>query len=283
MRRKKYVIFTILFLLIAQLSVGQRLYNGQERWFVGGDIGINRFFGDVSPRNNFLIANPLTMDFYKDRHFAVSLFFGKEITTFWSVRINFNYTNLVCSNYSLNYKTKISHVHETSLLQTIDIFGFFSHAKALSRWDLNVFIGIGSIGYRSQLYDLESNELINEVPENFMDKNKNFCYNFAWSFGLGFGCEVTPNLKLNYATTYRCVTNDLFDGWQDSRRKLEGYAFLQLGLTYLFNVRHTAMSHAKDNYPLEKKSPNYKYKKRQLKYGYVPINKKKQQYKRYIR
>ena len=263
---------------MGRFSFGQVVYPGEERWFVGASVGIDRFFGDVSPRSNFLIANPLTVDFYRDRHFCASAFFGKEITTFWSARLNFNYANLTCSNYSLNYKTKISHVHETSLLQTIDFFGFAPHNKALSKWDLNAFFGIGMLGFRTQLYDLESNDLLNEVPENLMTNNMAFYYNFAWSFGIGFGYEIAQGLKLDYATTYRCVTNDLFDGWQNSRRKLEGYAFLQIGLTYLFNFKYTSRYHARDNYPLERKSPNYQYKKRQLKYGYVPINKKKRQY-----
>lgn len=263
-------LLTIILLVIVVPTKAQ-FYSGANRWNIGINIGIDRQFGDVSPQNNPIFANPLTVDFYKDRRLAVSMNFGKEIASFWFVRLNAMYCNLQARNNSLGYRSDVYHIHEFSLLNTIDLFGCFPRVRDIEYWDFNLIIGAEVLSYRSKLTDMETDRELYCVPSNFHKENMSFKRIFSLPFGIGFGYQFAKNWKFNFATIYRCVFDDEFDGQVSDRKKMEGFAFLQVGVNYYFDMRFSARS-TEDNLPLEKKSPNYKYIKQQLKNGRNPVN-----------
>lgn len=263
----------IILLFICTCSYAQ-FYDAGKNWNIGINMGIDRFFGDVSPQSNPIFANPLTVDFYKDRNFAVSAYFGKEIASFWFVRVNALYCNLGIKNYTMKLRSKISHIHEISMLHSFDIFGCFPRCKELKNWDLILSIGVGWLGYRSILYELESDKTINYVPNSYYKENGAFKYVVSMPFGIGFGYQFARNWKFNFATNYRWINDDLFDACSSDKKNMEGFAFLQIGFQYFFHFKTTARN-TEDDYALERKSPNYQYKKNQLKYGFSPVNNKR--------
>lgn len=264
----------ILTLLFTSLAAKAQFYDAGRNWNVGINVGIDRFFGDVSPQSNPFFANPITVDFYKDRHFAGSVYFGKDIASFWFARINVLYCNLGAKNYTLNMETKISHVHELSMIHTFDIFGCFPRSHELENWDLNLSIGFGWLGFRSIRTDMETNKELQCTPGNYHSQPGAFKYVFSLPFGIGFGYRFARSWKFNFATNYRWIKDDLFDSYESDRKSLEGFAFLQVGVQYIFHFKNASRD-TEDDFALERKSPNYRYRKNQLKNGYTPINSKK--------
>ena len=91
-------------LLSAQEKV--EFYAVNEAWQGSLNIGVNSFWGDVNDyTNKILPTTPFQSSFYQQRCFVLGGFFGKRLTPFLNVNLEFKLSNLAGKNYKTSMQS----------------------------------------------------------------------------------------------------------------------------------------------------------------------------------
>lgn len=274
---KRYVIlFAVLLFATTYKAYSQQdnysFYHAHEAWEGGINFGINSFYGDVNDNTNKIFpATPFQASFYKDRHFTVGGYFGKRMTPFWTLAIDFRFGRVSGKDKYENLAFRTSWNTEFTLSNTLDIL---SMCNLTTNWSLYPKIGFGVYAFRTKLWNTTTGDILNMYPDGIFSTNRNewvatgYRCAFAMPVMLGFSYRPLPELRVFFETGITWTCTDWLDGLEKASPSFEGVWNTCVGVSYQFDFRrfHGANPrNATANDALKDDGVSKKYKKMRYK------------------
>lgn len=243
---KRYVfLFAILLFATTYKSYSQQdnyyFYHAHEAWEGGINFGVNSFYGDVNDNTNKIFpATPFQASFYKDRHFVVGGYFGKRMTPFWTLAVDFKFGRVSGKDKYEALAFRTSWNTEFTLSNTLDIL---SMCNLSTNWALYPKIGFGVYAFRTKLWNTTTGEIQNMYPDRIFSTNRNewmatgFRCAFAMPVMLGFSYRPLPELRVFFETGITWTCTDWLDGFESNRYSFEGVWNTCVGVSYQFDFR----------------------------------------------
>ena len=243
-------------------------YQAHKSWEAGLSIGVNSFYGDVNDNTNKIFpATPFQRSFYQDRHFVVGGYFGKRMTPFWTLALDFKVGRLSGADKYSNLAFRTSWNTEVAISNSLDVL---SMANLSTNWSLCPKIGFGFYAFRSTLRQTVTNQMVDYFPDALVGEDGTFvkatgyrCA-FAMPVALGVGFRPMPELRVFFETGITWVASDFLDAYASSKRSFEGVWNTMIGVSYQFDftpVRGANPRHATANEALKDDGITKKYKK----------------------
>ena len=243
-------------------------YHDYEAWEGGIYMGVNSFYGDVNDNTNKIFpATPFQKSFYQDRHFVVGGYFGKRMTPFWTLSLDFNFGRVSGKMKYDNLAFRTSWNTQVTLSNTLDIL---SMCNLNTAWAVYPKIGFGVYAFRSQVWNTSTGGMINTFPHGEFDPGTNttiargYRCAFAMPIALGGSFRPLPELRVFLETGITWVCTDMLDAYQSTQRGFEGIWNTVVGVSYQFNFtpyRGANPRSATSNDALEDDGISKKYKK----------------------
>ncbi len=246
-------------------------YHDYEAWEGGIYMGVNSFYGDVNDNTNKIFpATPFQKSFYKDRNFVVGGYFGKRMTPFWTLSLDFNFGKVAGRDKYNNLAFSTSWNTQVVLSNTLDIL---SMCNLDTKWSVYPKIGVGVYAFRSQLRNTLTGNTEAVYPNVFIAedgtiKAAGYRCSVAMPLMLGAGFRPLPELRVFLETGVTWVFNDFLDCTPSSSRKFEGVWNTVIGVSYQFNFtphRGANPRNATANEALKDDGVTKKYKKQRYK------------------
>ena len=211
-----------------------------EAWEGGVDFGVNSFFGDVNDNTNKIFpATPFQASFYKNRHFVIGGYFGKRMTPFWTLAVEFKLANVSGKDKYTSREFKSYLNNEIVISNTLDIL---SMCNLDTKWAVYPKIGLGLYGFRSTLWNTGTGE-IRTYPDNYetiysslspAPKPKGYRYTFGMPVGIGGSFRPIPELRIFLETGITWIASDYVDVVL-GERSFEGVWNTVIGVSYQFD------------------------------------------------
>lgn len=240
---KTRLLTTILLLFTTLLSAQDDFhgfYNVNEAWQGSLNVGINSFWGDVNDGTNKIFpTTPFQSSFYQQRCFVLGGFFGKRMTPFWNLNLEFKLSNLAGKNYKTSMQFYSRMNNEIVLTSTFDILKL---CRKESYWSVYPKIGFGVYGFKSRRWNPETGNFLQAFPVSVKDDAEeipteptHLQYTFAIPFGVGVGYRILPELNLFFETSMTWVNTDFLDAYQSNDKHFEGVWTSSIGVSYQFD------------------------------------------------
>lgn len=260
-----FLLFAPIYSLHAQVD-NYNFYHYYEAWEGGIDFGVNSFYGDVNDNTNKIFpATPFQASFYKDRHFVVGGYFGKRMTPFWTLALDFKFGRVSGKDKYEHLAFRTSWNTEVVISNTLDIL---SMCNLETNWSLYPKIGFGVYAFRTKLWDTQTGDIIHVYPHSEMINGvvnpAGYRCAFAIPAALGFGYRPLPELRVFFETGITWVNTDWLDAKISSKPSFEGVWNTVVGVSYQFDFtphRGANPRHATANDALKDDGVNKKYKK----------------------
>lgn len=214
-------------------------YNDYESWEGGLSIGVNSFYGDVNDNTNKIFpATPFQRSFYMDRHFVVGGYFGKRMTPFWTMALDFKFGRVSGTDKYEGLAFRTSWNTEVVLSNSLDVL---SMANLNTNWSLYPKIGFGIYAFRSTLRSLVSDQVVDCFPaaelsaDGTLNRAIGYRCAFALPIGIGVGFRPMPELRVFFETGVTWVANDYLDACASPKPSFEGVWNTMIGVSYQFN------------------------------------------------
>lgn len=260
------LLFTLFYTADSQTD-NYTFYQAHESWEGGLSIGVNSFYGDVNDNTNKIFpATPFQRSFYQDRHFVVGGYFGKRMTPFWTLALEFKVGRVSGADKYNNLAFRTSWNTEVVISNSLDIL---SMANLDTKWSLYPKIGFGVYAFRSQLWNTIYNQTMGYFPSAVLSddgtlKVTGYRCAFAMPVALGVGFRPMPELRVFFETGITWVTNDFLDAYQATKPSFEGVWNTMIGVSYQFDFiprRGANPRYANGNQALKDDGITRKYKK----------------------
>ncbi len=275
---KRYaLLFTALLSFAAYNSYSQQdnysFYHAHEAWEGGINFGVNSFYGDINDNTNKIFpATPFQASFYKDRHFVVGGYFGKRMTPFWTLALDFKFGRVSGKDKTENLAFRTSWNTEVTITNSFDILAL---CNLTTNWSLYPKIGVGVYAFRSKLWNMNTGDILSTFPgEAIYNTNRNewmasgYRCAFAMPVMLGVGYRPLPELRVFFETGITWTCTDFLDAHPSTHRNFEGVWNTVIGVSYQFDFRpHYSANprNATANDALKDDGVNKKYKKMRYK------------------
>ncbi len=255
------------FLLPLYLLKGQSnnysFYHPAENWEGSLNMGVNSFHGDVNDNTNKIFpATPFQASFYKDRHFVLGGYFGKRMTPFWTLALEFKFAHVSAHDKYDGLAFFSYFNNEITLSNTLDIL---SLCNLETNWAVYPKIGFGIYGFQTMLWETTTGERLTAYPHgsNFTELS-GYKYCFAMPFGIGGSYRILPELRVYLETGVTWVSSDYLDGWASPKRGFEGVWNTVVGVSYQFDFprRNGNPRFANGNKALEDDGISKQYKRK---------------------
>ena len=261
------LLFTLFYTADSQ-NDNYTFYRDYEAWEGGLSIGVNSFYGDVNDNTNKIFpATPFQRSFYQDRHFMVGGYFGKRMTPFWTLALDFKFGRVSGTNKYENLTFRTSWNTEVVISNSLDIL---SMVNLETNWSLYPKIGFGFYAFRSTLRNTVTEDVMACFPAaDVADDGTVKCavgYRcaFAMPVTLGVGFRPMPELRVFFETGITWVANDFLDALASPKPSFEGVWNTMIGVSYQFNFtprRGANPRYATANDALKDDGVTRKYKK----------------------
>lgn len=202
-------------------------------------IGVNSFYGDVNDNTNKIFpATPFQRSFYQNRHFVVGGYFGKRMTPFWTLALDFKFGRVSGADKYENLAFRTSWNTEVVISNTLDVL---SMANLNTNWSLYPKIGFGVYAFRSTLWNTITGQVLGCFPmaeisaDGLESKAAGYRCVFAMPVGLGVGFRPIPELRVFFETGITWVANDFLDAYPMSKPSFEGVWNTMIGVSYQFD------------------------------------------------
>jgi hypothetical protein len=190
----KNVILTFSILLLcsgkifSQFSYEYPLYKG---WEIGGNLGLNYFYGDINDnKGRFWNNSPLSSFYYDQKKLMGNIRIGKALTRYLSVRGHFIYGKVSGSNEVLNmyFNANIIGVDGDMTFHYLD---FFTKRPDNPKLNYYIFAGLGLVSFNTIRYEIGSNIIINTLGYTHDGKSKTeMTTESMGKIGLGMGYNI---------------------------------------------------------------------------------------------
>ena len=261
------LLFTLFYAADSQTD-NYYFYNDYESWEGGLSIGVNSFYGDVNDNTNKIFpATPFQRSFYKDRHFVIGGYFGKRMTPFWTLALEFKVGRVSGADKYENLAFRTSWNTEVVISNSLDVL---SMANLSTNWSLYPKIGFGVYAFRSHLWNTVTNQTAGYYPsaefvsDGTVDRVTGYRCAFAMPVGLGVGFRPMPELRVFFETGITWVANDYLDAYASPKPSFEGVWNTMIGVSYQFDFiprRGANPRYATANDALKDDGVTRKYKK----------------------
>lgn len=262
-----FLLFTLFYTADSQ-NDNYYFYNDYESWEGGLSIGVNSFYGDVNDNTNKIFpATPFQRSFYKDRHFVVGGYFGKRMTPFWTLALDFKFGRVSGADKYENLAFRTSWNTEVVLSNSLDVLAM---ANLDTKWSLYPKIGFGIYAFRSHLWNTLSEQTVGYYPsaefagDGTLEKVTGYRCAFALPVALGVGFRPIPELRIFFETGITWVANDYLDAYASPKPSFEGVWNTMIGVSYQFDFtprRGANPRYATANDALKDDGVTKKYKK----------------------
>jgi len=235
---KKFKIFFLLLLLFFAKSFvnAQNNYRFSEAWSVGGNIGLNYFYGDVSDDKGRIWNNaPLSGFYYTDKNLMGSINLTKSFNKIWGIRSHFLFGKLSGSNEKTNMYFK-GNIYSVDLDVTFQYLDFFLRRPESSKFKYYAFAGIGLSGFNAIRRDMTTEIFQDAIGYNNKGESIGFKLEPLIKLGLGIAYQLDKKWLFNFETSLHYLTTDYLDAYQSSSSKLEGYGYISIGFVYKFDM-----------------------------------------------
>lgn len=261
------LLFTLFYTADSQID-NYFFYNDYESWEAGLSIGVNSFYGDVNDNTNKIFpATPFQRSFYQDRHFVVGGYFGKRMTPFWTLSLDFKFGRVSGADKYENLAFRTSWNTEVVLSNSLDILAM---ANLNTSWSVYPKIGVGIYAFRSTLWQTATNQTLGYFPDAHVSedgtslKATGYRCAFAVPIAMGVGFRPIEELRIFFETGITWVANDFVDAYLSSKSSFEGVWNTMIGVSYQFDFtprRGANPRYATANDALKDDGVTRKYKK----------------------
>jgi len=202
-----------------------------NRWYIGGMFGVYQFYGDIS-ENNFFTGGAEYGFFNRMFGFRA----GREINSKFGTRITFNMGRMSSSKKDIWFE---SYVRNIGLDFTMNMTNIVTPYRYNKKWNANVNIGAGFMGFRSILYDGANNDSILNANGFDMDGNKeSLIYKTFFNIGIDIAYKISDHFDVFFDVGFISTPSDNIDSKSVTLSELDNYSNVSLGLHYTFG-KHT--------------------------------------------
>lgn len=261
------LLFTLFYTADSQTD-NYYFYNDYESWEGGLSFGVNSFYGDVNDNTNKIFpATPFQRSFYKDRHLVVGGYFGKRMTPFWTLALDFKFGRVSGADKYENLAFRTSWNTEVVISNSLDVLAM---ANLNTNWSLYPKIGFGIYAFRSHLWNTITEQTTGYYPDavfasdGTLEKVTGYRCAFAMPVALGVGFRPIPELRVFFETGITWVANDYLDALPAAKPSFEGVWNTMIGVSYQFDFtprRGANPRYATANDALKDDGVTRKYKK----------------------
>jgi len=204
-----------------------------NRWYVGAQFGVYQFYGDIS-ENNFFTGGAEYGFFNRMFGFRA----GKEINSKFGTRITFNMGRMSSSKHNIWFE---SYVRNLGLDFTINMTNIVTPYRYNKKWNANVSIGAGFMGFRSILYDGANNDSILNATGFDMDgKKEPLIYKTFFNIGVDAAYKISDHFDVFLEVGFTSTPSDNIDSKPVTLSELDNYSNVSLGLHYTFGKNDEA-------------------------------------------
>lgn len=237
MIRSKYDLsIKILIVLMIGTSAGKvfaQNYRFNENWFLGPQVNVVSFFGDLSVHD----FNP-TRKLNAESDFAWGVLAGKSVNKYLDIRIAANQGHMRGSNPDINMYFDNTFI-ESNLELAVSITRLIKPKKK-PEFEVKVITGIGFISYRSIKYNLTDNSFISAVGYTSQkEPSGKRGYGFSVPAGLELDYYAGLNWALRTSFAFRLHNYDQLDAHIGSTGISDRYTVFSLGIVRIFNPAKT--------------------------------------------
>lgn len=269
--RKKIGILSVVLLFAPIFSLYSQVdnyyfYQDYEAWEGGINFGVNSFYGDVNDNTNKIFpATPFQASFYKDRHFVIGGYYGKRMTPFWTLSLDFKFGRVSGQDKYEHLAFRTSWNTEVVLSNSLDIL---SMCNLKTNWAVYPKFGVGIYAFRSKLWSTSDGAFINAFPafetRDGQEQAVGYRCAFALPVALGASYRPLPELRVFFETGITWINHDCVDAKASPDRSFEGVWNTVVGVSYQFDFtprRGANPRNATANDALKDDGVNKKYKK----------------------
>jgi hypothetical protein len=247
----KLFIFIIFISISFERASAQRTYPFYDKWKIGYNFGMTKFYGDSHDRTGIFYSTPLSKYYYQDRRFGNAINFDKSFTDIVGMRGNFFYGSVKGTKESVK-RYFIAEMYQYNLNFRINFTNIFMPASNFRKWDAYGFIGIGFNVSRSWQYDMISGDLTGTNGfgnPRYEGGPKLRMTETVVPFGFGFNYSLTKRVDFNAEFSVNGVNTDKLDVMVSDERNAEGFGFLSVGISYDFELpRHWTFGNYNPSY-----------------------------------
>ncbi len=198
-----------------------------NRWYVGAQFGVYQFYGDIS-ENNFFTGGAEYGFFNRMFGFRA----GREINSRFGTRVTFNLGRMSSSKKNLWFK---SYVRNLGLDFTMNLTNIVTPYRYNKKWNANVYVGAGFMGFRSILYDGSNNDSIINANGYDMEGNKEaLIYKSFFNMGIDAAYKINEHFDIFLEVGFVSTPSDNIDSKPVTLSELDNYSNVSLGLHYTF-------------------------------------------------
>ncbi|MCX6272602.1 MAG: SPOR domain-containing protein [Bacteroidetes bacterium] len=240
------VIFFLLLLLFgetlfAQSSSVDTIYvpSHFKGWSLNLNAGSNIFYGDIRMNDFYPETKPRS-----ERQWAYGIILSKKLSHIFSARAQFLIGQLSgvkkagtgIDGYHRYFEAEIM---EYSLHPVIDFTGIIYGTRRDQRFHLQGFVGAGLLQFRSRMYNMEADTILNLIGYSRIGQvKKSPQYDWVIPFGLIGNYFLTNRFSVIMEVTYRIGSSDDLDATR-GMKKHDAYGYTSLGFTYHFSAPKT--------------------------------------------
>ncbi len=227
--RHATVFVVILTFYVCTNTVAGQIYDIRDHWYLGPQIGLVSFFGDLSV-HDFDPVRKLT----EESDLGLGLLAGKSINRLMDVRINYIHGNMKGSNPDLDMNFK-SNFNEISVGLTLSLSRLLQPYKN-SKIDLIASAGVGYINYRSIKYRFSNGTYLSSEGYS---REKQPVGKASSSLTIPIGFELSYRISRDWVASggfsFRLYNQDLLDSQVGSTGINDRYSVASIGLSRIFN------------------------------------------------
>lgn len=242
MKRYVFLLFLAIFLAFGSSKAQENnyyFYNDYEAWEGGINFGVNSFYGDVNDNTNKIFpATPFQRSFYQNRHFVIGGYFGKRMTPFWTLALDFKFGRLSGADKYDALAFRTSWNSEVVISNTLDIL---SMCNLKTNWAVYPKIGFGVYAFRSKVWNTNTGEMVDFFPAGEQDPETGewFATGYRCAFAmpvmLGASYRPLPELRIFFETGITWTATDYLDAYTSGQRAFEGVWNTVVGVSYQFD------------------------------------------------
>ena len=202
----RYLILSLV-LVIPSVSFGQK-------YELGVNFGNANYIGDLSPRLALVNTNR-----------AIGLFAKKNITKYWSFRLNYNYARIGAADSALKYNSLRNLSFTNNLNEVAGVFEFnykpYAVGSLPGKSTFYVLFGLGITMHNPQTTYQGTTYSLRELKTEGQGKPYSKLV-LALPFGIGYKWDITKSLVAAVEVGFRWVFTDYLDDVSGNYPELAG-------------------------------------------------------------
>jgi hypothetical protein len=234
----KYFLTFFLLIVSTTINFAQYSYNYPftKGWEIGGNFGLNYFYGDINDNKGRLWNNtPLSSFYYEQKRLMGNIIIGKSLTPYLGIRSHFIFGNIAGSNDKLKMYFNGNIIGLDADI-TFQYFDYFLKKPESSKFKSYTFVGLGLMKFNAIRHQIGNNLYLGSVGYNAKgDSKTNMITESMFKLGVGVSYSINKFWMFNYETSLNYLNTDKLDALISDVTKLEGYGYMSFGCVYKFN------------------------------------------------